>query len=199
MPIKKMSAPKESVVLSHEWAAKRAGRKRAVRSRSEEDEDALLSHAVYHACAAELLDDKGLDKAQLVAWRHFHYHPGEGYVAHEIRIGEQPGEHFFNAAHTGATIAEIRALALKAESLRELEKDNYELALLRLPALKIMAVWLRATLRKNDYFIPLSPCFHGLLAGKLYKAKDFLAIAKKVAQAYLEQAASQSADDLKGG
>ncbi|MCC6460038.1 MAG: hypothetical protein IT260_06190 [Saprospiraceae bacterium] len=199
MPIKKMTAPKESVALSHDWAAKRAGRKRAAKSRSEEDEGALLSHAVYHASAADLASAQGLKNARQVAWRHFHYHPKEGYVAHEIRIGDQPGEHHFSAVHAGQMVEQMRALGPTIESLQELEKDNYEVALLRLSALKTVAIWLRGSQRKNDYLIPLKPCFHGLVAGQLYTSKDFLAIVKKVARAYQKHAVSQSADDMKGG
>jgi len=62
-----------------------------------------------------------------------------------------------------------------AEHLPEVEAGNYELAVLRVPALYVIALWLKGTGAKppDDIFIPLEPAPTGLTGGERVSARDF--------------------------
>lgn len=168
--------------------------------RSEEKiSEEVFHHRVFHASPRDLADGLGLVNAHQVAWRYLHTEPDGRYAAHEVRLGEKEDEHHFNEAQYGAMVDEMKALIPQILALEPVQKTEFELAYLRLSLLRINALWLRANERANDYFIPLSPCFYGLEAGKLYAAGPFLDIAAEAARQFLDHSAKPDSDDMMGG
>lgn len=196
MPIKEISAPDKSVEIFKDWVSKnKLGRPRKRPYKYEE----AVPHKVFHANVNDIIAGKGFENAQLVAWRHLHT-DGKGHHAIvEVRVGEKEDEHFLQETHHGPLVIEQKEILPQLKLIEELEKEHYEFSLLRIFSLKIHTIWLRASNREDDYFIPFSPCFYGLVAGKLYTSKEFLKRVKTAAQKFYNQMKDQHEDDMKGG
>jgi hypothetical protein len=196
MPIKEISAPDKSVDIFKDWVSKhKLGRPRKRPYKYEE----AVPHKVFHANLNDIIAGKGFENAQLVAWRHLHTDGKGHHAVVEVRIGEKEDEHFLQETHHGPLVIEQKEILPQLKLIEELEKEHFEFCLLRMFALKIHTIWLRASEREDDYFIPFSPCFYGLVAGKLYTSKDFLKIVKTAAQMFYQQMNDQNEDDMKGG
>jgi hypothetical protein len=196
MPIKETAAPDKSVDVFKDWASKhKPGRPRKRPQPYEE----TIPHKVFHANLNDIASGKGFENAQLVAWRHLHTDSKGNHAIVEIRVGENEDDHFLQSAHFGPVAVHHQSLLAELKTLEELKSEHFELAYLRLFALKINAIWLRAAKREDDYFRPIAPCFYGLVAGQLYSSNDFLKITQEAAQKFYAKAASHNAEDLKGG
>lgn len=198
MPIKEVYAPLKSAELFKDWASKQ--KKGRPRKRPHSFEESV-PHKVFHAGLNDIISGKGLENAQLVAWRHFHADAKGNHALVEIKIGEKEDEHVLQEAHFGPMAHDHKSLLPKLKELEKLKDEDFELAYLRIFALRINTIWLRADQRDNDFFIPIAPCFNGFVAGQLYSSPDFLKLAQGAAQRFFQnnQARSLEDDDFKGG
>ena len=198
MPIKEVLAPQKSANLFKDWASKQ--KKGRPRKRPHAYEESI-PHKDFHAGLNDIISGKALVNAQLVAWRHFHTDAKENHALVEIKVGEKEDEHVLQEAHFGPMAFDYKLLLSKLKELEKLKNEDFELAYLRIFALRINTIWLRADQRDNDFFIPIAPCFNGFVAGELYSSPDFLKLAQIAAQRFYQntQAKSLEDDDLKGG
>lgn len=194
MPIVKQKAPKESFDVFNQAIAK-DGPDMSNSLKSEP----VHSHRVFHASIEDIAAGRGLTNATPVAWQ-FHFPRGKKIASYEIQTpAEGYGNvHKYQEMSYGKQVDEVDDLLDKLENMQELAKENFELCILRLHALKINAVWLRASKRELDWFVPISPAFYGLEAGKLCNNERFLQIAQKVAQEVMARP-SAAEDDMMGG
>lgn len=156
-----------------------------------------VPHRVFHANLQDILDDESLEKAYPTGWRYFHVDENGRLCAVEIRFGADGEEHVLNEVNFGTVVDEQRQLIEDIKDRPEL--DNKEHALLRLGFLKIKAAWFRGKTRQEDFYCPVSPCFYGLIAGKLYSSAEFLPIVVKVAKETPNPLVNIPTDDLLGG
>lgn len=154
---------------------------------------------VFHIGLSEIISERGLDKANQVSWRYIHL-DSKGPCAIEVQIGAAEKEHRFQEVDRGQMVEEYKALLTAWEDIKELNKEEeYEVAYLRIFALKIGALWLRAAERKNDFFIPIPPHFHGLISGKIYSADQFMDITREAVRTFVSGGDGYYEDDLMGG
>lgn len=134
---------------------------------------------VFHINLNDISDkanpNKVFENAQQVAWRHIH-EDAAGPCAFEIRIGKEHDD--LQEIDRGQMAIEYKTLIGNKEILSSIQLENYEITFLRVFALKINAFWLRSQ-NEPDYFIPIPPLFHGIVAGKLYSKNEFLEILRK--------------------
>ena len=133
-----------------------------------------LPHKVLHAPLSDIISGRGFTNAQVMGWRHI-LTDRQGAVAVETRVDEK-GNYRFHEAHSGLMVDKMKATYPALINRTELQHDTYEFSFLRMFSLKICAIWLQASDRANDCFIPLPPYFYGLEADKLYTATDFITI-----------------------
>jgi hypothetical protein len=197
MPIKCVSAPAASTEKFRDWVSQRKPRGKVLLRGNKPEEN--LPHKVFHVSLDDIASEKGFANANQVSWRHIHTDSSGHHYAVEIRLGASKDKHHFQEVHHGLMVDELKALITALEDMEELKGEEYELAYLRIFAIKISALWLRAAERDNDYFIPLSPCFYGLIPGKLYAVPEFLEKAKEAVRIFVLNAKRLSADNLLGG
>ena len=123
----------------------------------------------------------------------------KGPCAIEIQIASEENEHRLQEVDRGNMVEEYKSLLAAWDEIKEFENKDYEIAYLRIFALKIGALWLRAAERENDYFIPVPPHFHGLITGKLYPADQFLEIARQAVRTFVSGGDSYTDDPFLGG
>ncbi len=176
MAIKEIVPPAESTEKFNDWLNR--GKQENERSLQEDPYGRSLAIKVFHISLSEIMSENGFENANPVSWRHIHT-DSKGPCAIEIQLADEEKDHQFQEVDRGNMAEEYKTLLGAWDKIEELEKEDYEIAYLRIFALKIGALWLRADERKNDYFIPLPPHFHGLVSGKMYRAEQFLEITRQ--------------------
>ena len=153
---------------------------------------------VFHITLDEIISENGFSNAELVSWRYIHM-DSKGPCAIEIQVGADQKENRLLEVDRGQMIADYKSLLAVWNAIKELEKEDFEIAYLRIFALKIGTLWLRATERKNDFFIPIPPHFHGLVSGKLYSADQFLDITRQAVHSFMSGGDTNPRDIFGGG
>jgi hypothetical protein len=110
-------------------------------------------HDVYTLGLDEIAAGAPLDAARVVG-RRFLVMDGDDAVA-SAEVAEVDGSGF--QSNEGPFVAATAAAIAHAESDRELADGSFELRVLRIPALYLMALWLKDDDGGSDVVIPIAP------------------------------------------
>jgi hypothetical protein len=143
----------------------------------------LLPHRIYTAGLTDLAKGKWNGKAQLVGWRYLLQRDGTASFSAEVNVVS--GEHTFSQLNQGPFVGQTADLVEKAEQSGRVEDGSYELNVLRIPALYVMALWLRNMENGGDIVIPMGPTIPELEPGREYDLDEISLILAKAAQARL--------------
>jgi hypothetical protein len=151
--------------------------------RADPDRVALaVPHDVYVLGLDRLAAGVTLADATLVG-RRFLVLDGDAPVASAEMAGE--GAEFQTTE--GPYVASTASAIARAEQDPELAKADYELRLLRIPALYFVGIWLkREGGAGDDVVIPLEPAPAGFVAGRSYAPAELLDLLREQARARLE-------------
>jgi len=140
---------------------------------------ALKPHPVYELGLDDLAAGKGIEAARPIAWRYLLVTGDQVCQAAELFPDPQGGSRF-GALTTGYAAAEEEALRL-AEQLPEIQQGTYEIRALRVPALYVMALWLKDQNGTRDHFIVMPPAFPPVQPLHPYSTADLLALLQPLA------------------
>jgi hypothetical protein len=152
--------------------------------------DIHLPHPVYNLSLTDLALGKGLAASKLVAWRYV-LSDGDSAVLAEVsqpRHAGQTGEPNAAAApalsmiNRGPFVSSLVQTVDAAGKNPALQSGSYEIAVLSIPALYVMALWLRSKVAGGGSLIPLAPTDPALVAGQTYTEAVFLQALTPVAQ-----------------
>jgi len=133
------------------------------------------AHPVYVATLADLVEGHILSRARLVSWRAFLVDAGnEPFAAAETQKSEPAG------INEGRFVGGTAEAMIAAENLDEVRGADYELRLLRLPAVYTVAVWLARP--EQDILIPAAPVQPPLQPNIPYNEAEFIAALKPLAE-----------------
>ena len=194
MPIYQPAAPAESLREYTKWIAKRKSNSGLTATKKIGKNH--LPHKVFHVDLRDVTSGLGFTRARIVSWRYL-YTDKQGHTAVEVQQTDD-GTHHLHESHSGPMVDEQKALQLSLVNRKELHHMNFENAYLRVFALKICALWLRAPNREHDYFIPLPPYFYDLQAGQLYTTEKFVEIIQGAISKFRSKSTNQH-DPMKGG
>lgn len=130
-------------------------------------------HSVYTLGSQDLAAHRGLDAALFAGWRYLVQQDAGAVAAVEI-----PTETNGNIEQTmqlnegqfvGATFEAVAAI----EQSEEVRGSDYELRLLRIPALYTVALWLHSGTGDRDLLMPIGQCHPALDTGRLYHPDEF--------------------------
>ena len=149
---------------------------------------AMKPHPVYELGLHDLAAGKGLETARLTAWRYLLVSNNQVGQAAEILPGSPTGGSQFGALTTGFTGGAEAAFQL-VDQLPIVQQRTYEIRALRVPALYVMALWLKDQQGQEDRFIVMPPAFPPVQPLHPYATADLLALLHKLAaqKAPLEQ------------
>lgn len=145
-------------------------------------------HDVYSLGLRDLAGGASLDAATVVG-RRFIVMDGDQPIA-SAEVADQDGSGF--QANEGPYVESTAAAIERAERDPELADDDYEVRLLRIPALYVVALWLKNERGGADVLIPLDPAPAPLEAGRKYEPAEVL-------RAVVEAARARLAFDEEGG
>src|SRR5258708_1983434 len=129
----------------------------------------------------DLVVGKGLEDAQLVAWRYLLVDKRQVRQAAEILPDARAGGSKFGALTSGHSAAVEEAFRL-IEQLPEVQQRTYEIRALRVPALYLMALWLKDVQDGSDHFFVLPPAFAPVLPLHDYSAADLHSLLQDLAR-----------------
>jgi hypothetical protein len=129
---------------------------------------------IYSAGAPDVIKEHLLDAARLTAWRAIASRDGEAVGAAEVGIDMRLSQ--VQEAPFGAGMVEA---VRQAEQRFASDNRNYELRLLRIPAVYAVALWLHAD--DADVLVPVDPAPQALRANASYGAVAFTAALRPLA------------------
>ena len=129
-------------------------------------------HPVFYAPLDALAGGKLLDAATQSSWRYLLVQDDAAVAEAELSVGRKDAKRagpkaleFLGLTHGPFTAATIEALAA-AEQLPQVAAADYELRLLKIPAVYLVALWLHGA--KDDILIPMGDPPGGLKKNKPY-------------------------------
>lgn len=144
---------------------------KALRGARKDQLDVSTPHQVFTIGLDDIASGGGLDRAQPVGWRYLVQEGGQLIASAETTLapdGTQEVSQFTEGPFVAATDKAVKAV----RKLPQLEVAGFELRLLRIPALYVMALWLHAP--ATDLLVPLAPSSIGK-EGKPMPAAEFFA------------------------
>jgi len=124
------------------------------------------------------------DKASPTGWRFLVEEAAEPVAAAEVHdaTGAAVPAQITEGQFVRSTADGLRA----AEALPAVEESAFELRLLRVPALNLVALWLHAA-DSDDLFVPLEPAPAPFEAHRSYPEPEFAEVAAELASSSLER------------
>jgi hypothetical protein len=110
-------------------------------------------HQVYFVGLSDLAEGRLLSAAQLKGWHYIIFEGDRTLATAELRIGDGDALHFSNV-NRGPFAASIVEGVGRVESLDEVRDDDFELRVLDIPGLYVVALWLHGP---REIIVPLPP------------------------------------------
>ena len=117
---------------------------------------------------------RGIAAARQVGWRHLLPAGDFGSPMLAETAIRGSGQHTFAALTESPFASDLEARLAALRQDPTISAGSYEAALLQVPAMYVMAIWLRDTADHNDLFVPVAPAPPPLTAGRQYNASQFL-------------------------
>ena len=185
MAIKINTAPQKSVDAFNqamEWFAqnkKPAGKARALIAEHKGAQN--TPHRIYNMQRDEIIAGKGLEAAKMAGWRYMFTDDENHYHVAEVSGTDAGNEHHFSHFNEGSHVDNFMSAFSKLGQESHVKSKDYEMAILRVPACYVLAIWLKTGSHKDDILIPIEPVHEGFEAGKSYTAADFMTRLKTIA------------------
>lgn len=144
-------------------------------------------HQVFTLDLSDLVTGKGLDAARPTGWRYL-VQEGDKVLASAETVAGPRGEQVFSAFNESRFVASSASAIRAVREIPEVEQDDFELWLLNVPGLYVLALWLHGAQGKGDLLVPLAPSPVETPAGKPVAAAVLLKELADKAQAPIEAA-----------
>lgn len=158
------------------------------------DQHHYIPHKIYDVNIYDLADGGDLSTAEQVAWRYIIKDAnGHDHVA-EIGINEVLDEHNLHFINTGRHVNNFLAIYERLHDHEHVEDKDYEIHMVRISPVFVLAVWLKGVDHSHEFFIPVAPVNNKFEANKTYSYEEFLSLLQEVSREYLR--IEDPADDL---
>ncbi|TFI52523.1 hypothetical protein BLD44_019750 [Mastigocladus laminosus UU774] len=147
----------------------------------------VIQHPVYTVSLQELAES-GLANAKQTSWRYVYpkRNKNDDEFAVEVAIDEAGQNHAFLNTEEGDFVPGTMSAIKKAERLERSQKNDYELRVLKIPAIYLFALWLKDEQGDDDIFVPLVEASPQLEAKEEYSKEEFERILRQDAQQQLQ-------------
>ncbi|MBN9133511.1 MAG: hypothetical protein J0H48_09130 [Nitrosospira multiformis] len=123
-------------------------------------------HEVFTLGLDDLAAGKGLEVAKPTGWRYLVQEDDKVLASAESVAVGPANEHVFSAFNEGSFVASSASAIRAAREIPEVEQGGFELRLLNVPGLYVLALWLHGARGKDDLLVPLAPSPVEAPAGK---------------------------------
>jgi len=146
--------------------------------------DVAVPHPVYAVGLEQIVQGELLSAASLVAWRYLLLDDQQVQCAVEVDVRADDGQLNFSHINRGPFVANSVQSITVAETLAPVQQNDYELRLLKIPGLYLLALWLHGP---DEIILPIAPSISGLVANVPYSESDLLTVLQPMAEARLSQ------------
>jgi hypothetical protein len=131
-------------------------------------------HEMRHVRLDALTEGRPLDDSETTGWRYLVVAGGAAVAGAEVATDAAGGVAAFSQLNEGPFV-QSTAEALRAlEERPEAAAGNYEVRMVRVPALYVMALWLEDLDGDQDLVLPLAPAPAFLDTQRMYPEQEFL-------------------------
>lgn len=116
-----------------------------------------LPHQIFTIGRDQLAEAATLNTATAVGWRYLVSARGQIIASAETVTSPDDGQEVFSQLTEGPFVEATAAAITAVRALPQLGVGTFELRLLRIPALYLMALWLHPSLGVGDLLVPLAP------------------------------------------
>lgn len=116
-----------------------------------------LPHQIFTLGRDQLAEGAGLGTATAVGWRYLVSAGGQIVASAETTTGPDGRQQVFSQLTEGPFVEATAVAVAAVRALPQLAVGSFELRLLRIPALYLMALWLHLPLGVGDLLVPLAP------------------------------------------
>lgn len=135
---------------------------------------AAVPHPVFDLHLDELVAGAGLERVHPAGWRYLIMEGGRAVAAAEVDTDTGGNATAVSVVNTGPFVAATREGIQQAEALPDVQQGAFDLTLLRVAALYVIALWLKNSQGGDDIIIPLPPAPPYLTPGQTYRPEEFL-------------------------
>jgi len=131
-----------------------------------------LPHPIHTIGLNDLVNLNDISQIKHIAWRFLLGSKDEAHAALEVAISRENNEgHHFHHINRGPFVqGTLNAL----KELRELDvPGEFEFHVIRIPAIFIMAIWLKSMDDSESYFYALEPTHHVIKPNSLVHSNEF--------------------------
>src|SRR5215471_8534737 len=115
---------------------------KALRAAKPDHVDVATPHQVFTMGVDDLTSGAGLDRARPVGWRHLVEEDGKPIASSETTLAQDGTTHVPSHLNEGPFVSATAEAVTAAEALPQVAGADFDLRLLRVPALYFMALWL---------------------------------------------------------
>jgi hypothetical protein len=123
-------------------------------------------HEVFTLGLDDLAAGKGLDAARPTGWRYLVQEDDKVLASAESVAVGPANEHVFSAFNEGGFVTSSAIAIRSVREIPEVAQGGFELRLLNIPGLYVLALWLHSAEGKGDLLVPLAPSPVETPAGK---------------------------------
>ena len=141
---------------------------------------------VYHLGLNDLVENRDIAAAELRSWRYLIEHSGE-VVASADAVIDAEGKPVFSHVNEGPLVNGITSAIHTANSQEMLQRGEYEVRLLMVPALYVAALWFVDTTGAQDHAMPIEPTFEPLRANEVITIEQLTSTLQELARTHSDQ------------
>ncbi|HYX84838.1 MAG TPA: hypothetical protein VE777_07695 [Gaiellales bacterium] len=178
MPIEYPRPPDGTEAIASEGiqrAGAAADRGRREAAAAEPERVLTRPHPVHNLGLDDLVKGARLADAPRTAWRYLVEDGGEPVASAEVAVDGAGRPRAFDHLNEGPFVAGTAAAQAVAERLPALRGRRAEARLVRIPALYVIALWLKGRRGSEDVVVPIAPAPPFLEANRPYSEDEFLA------------------------
>ena len=181
MPIEFPTPPAEAdraaadgVLDDHRAATGARSRPRSLRDIGEAGRKLASPHAVHNLGLEDIRKAGALRDAPMTAWRYLVEEGGAVVASAEVGVDPKGAVRGLDHVNEGPFVGATAAAQKAAAKLPQVRKGRVEARVVRIPALYVMALWLKDMQGDKDVVIPMAPAPPFLEANRPYSERAFL-------------------------
>ncbi len=144
---------------------------------SESERNLRYPLVVYHLGLDDVVAGKGLEAASAVSWAHL-----VGLTTDQMLVEVQYDSQEFLQLNQGPFGAGISNAIGRLENAAAVRAGNYQVNVLRVPGIYVVALWLKREDGSGDLMVPVAPVPPDLVANQSYSVAEFFAIVGRMAE-----------------
>jgi hypothetical protein len=173
-PAEADKAAADGVLDVHRAETRARTRARSLREIGDGGRQLASPHAVYNLGLADLAKPITLADAQMTAWRYLVEEAGAAVASAEVGVDAKGAVRGLDHVNEGPFVKATAAAQKAAAKLPQVRDGKVEARVIRVPALYVMALWLKDVDGTDDVVIPMKPAPPFLEANRPYTEREFL-------------------------